>query len=209
MDIYKDDYLSRCLYFKGGTAFYLFYDLPRFSTDLDFSIANECKDDQKIFDHLKAILSKYGEIKDSHIKKNTVFFVLSYRKFDKLIKVEASKRNFPESYEIKNIFGVDIKLLSLDILCAHKLVALTERVKARDLFDAYFIFLNKFPVNEEIIRLRTGKNMKEFLAYLKSKVSKNFNKKNILHELGEVVEEKKKNWIRESLKTEVMRMAGE
>ncbi|OGJ44362.1 hypothetical protein A2272_05820 [Candidatus Peregrinibacteria bacterium RIFOXYA12_FULL_33_12] len=206
LDIYQNKFLLKNLYFKGGTAFYLFYNLQRFSTDLDFDVSNECTDKEQIFNELKNILAKYGDIKDSYIKRNTVFFVLSYEKGERLIKIEASQRNFLQGYEIKNIFGVDIKLLNLDLLCSHKLVALTERIKARDLFDAYFIFLNKFPVNEEIIKIRTNKNYKEFLKYLKNKIDKNFTRKNVLQELGEVIDENKKVWIKDHLKNEVIKM---
>lgn len=37
-EIYSDPELATCLGFKGGTALMLFYDLPRFSTDLDFDL---------------------------------------------------------------------------------------------------------------------------------------------------------------------------
>ena len=37
-DIYSDVSLGSIFGFKGGTAFYLFYNLPRFSVDLDFNL---------------------------------------------------------------------------------------------------------------------------------------------------------------------------
>lgn len=37
-DIYSDIELSNSLGFKGGTALMFFYDLPRFSVDLDFNV---------------------------------------------------------------------------------------------------------------------------------------------------------------------------
>lgn len=204
IDIYKDPFLSRYLYFKGGTAFYLFYDLPRFSTDLDFEVSKECPEQSEVLERLRKIIKKYGEVREALIKRNTIFLVLRYQLHARLLKIEASRREFLEDYEVKNIFGVDIKLLKLDILCAHKLVALTERIKARDLFDAYYILLNRFPINEKIIELRTKKSRKEFFKYLKGKVEKNFSRNNVLHELGEVIEENKKNWIRDRLKAEVI-----
>lgn len=39
-DIYSDIELANGLGFKGGTALMFFYDLPRFSVDLDFSLLN-------------------------------------------------------------------------------------------------------------------------------------------------------------------------
>jgi predicted nucleotidyltransferase component of viral defense system len=37
-DIYSDRELANLLGFKGGTALMFFYDLPRFSVDLDFNL---------------------------------------------------------------------------------------------------------------------------------------------------------------------------
>ena len=42
-DIYTDNSLGPLLGFKGGTATYLFYNLGRFSTDLDFDLLDENK----------------------------------------------------------------------------------------------------------------------------------------------------------------------
>jgi predicted nucleotidyltransferase component of viral defense system len=39
-DIYADIELGNWLGFKGGTALLFFYDLPRFSVDLDFNLIN-------------------------------------------------------------------------------------------------------------------------------------------------------------------------
>jgi len=37
-DIYSDLEIANELGFKGGTALMLFYDLPRFSADIDFNL---------------------------------------------------------------------------------------------------------------------------------------------------------------------------
>ena len=42
-DIYSDTALGPVLGFKGGTAAYFFYDLPRFSVDLDFDLLDTGK----------------------------------------------------------------------------------------------------------------------------------------------------------------------
>jgi len=43
-DIYKDPSIGSFLGFKGGTAAPLFYDLPRFSIDLDFDLLDHRKE---------------------------------------------------------------------------------------------------------------------------------------------------------------------
>jgi predicted nucleotidyltransferase component of viral defense system len=62
-DIYADLELSRYLGFKGGTALMLFYDLPRFSVDLDFNLLDLAKNDT-VYNKVRNILLKYGRIRD-------------------------------------------------------------------------------------------------------------------------------------------------
>lgn len=44
-EIYSDPKILTVLGFKGRTAAYLFYRLPRFSVDLDFDLLDEAKKD--------------------------------------------------------------------------------------------------------------------------------------------------------------------
>jgi len=75
-DIYNDVSISSLLGFKGGTCAYFFYGLPRFSVDLDFDLLIKDKENEVfIFEKIKNILKKYGDIKDSFIKSNTIFNV--------------------------------------------------------------------------------------------------------------------------------------
>lgn len=43
-DIYTDPDLNSLLGFKGGTALMFFYNLPRFSVDLDFNLLDAEKE---------------------------------------------------------------------------------------------------------------------------------------------------------------------
>ena len=58
-DIYSDIELSSCLGFKGGTALMFFYDLPRFSVDLDFNLLHKEQEDL-VYNKVRKILLKYG-----------------------------------------------------------------------------------------------------------------------------------------------------
>ena len=88
-DIYTDVTISSLLGFKGGTCAYFFYDLPRFSVDLNFDLleVNE-ENKKKVYGKIVGILSKYGKVKDKQIKRFTVFALLSYGDEDHNIKVE-------------------------------------------------------------------------------------------------------------------------
>ena len=78
--IYKDVNLIPALGFKGGTAAYLFYGLNRFSIDLDFNLLQPEKSDL-IYEKLKSFIENRGELKETRIKTNTIFFLYSYEKY--------------------------------------------------------------------------------------------------------------------------------
>jgi hypothetical protein len=61
-DIYIDASLGPILGFKGGTAANFFYDLGRFSVDLDFDLLNGDKE-PFVFEKTEKILREYGTIK--------------------------------------------------------------------------------------------------------------------------------------------------
>src|SRR3989304_2355463 len=99
-EIYTDTSIGPILGFKGGTAAYLFYDLGRFSVDLDFDLLDENKEEY-VFVTIEKILKGFGTIKEKHRKRHTIFFVLSYDSEAQNIKVEISRRSFGSRYELK------------------------------------------------------------------------------------------------------------
>ena len=121
-DIYSDHELLRLLGFKGGTMAYLFYDLPRFSIDLDFDLLDINKE-QLVFEKVKKILSKYGEVKQEDNKRYSLFFMLRYELGQHNIKVDINKRTFGSSYEVKNYLGIDILCMKIEDAVANKFVA--------------------------------------------------------------------------------------
>lgn len=201
-DIFKNNTLQSQLVFKGGTCLYIFYELPRFSTDLDFNLTNENFD----FNDLTEILKKYATIEDSSSKKNTWFLLGSYEKGFQKIKIEVSKRNYPSEYITKNYFGVLIPIMHPEHMFAHKLCAITDRKKLqnRDLFDSWFMFDKQWEPNEEIIQLRTGKSKIEYYQYLIKFITNNVNKKYMLDGLGEVLDNKRKDWVKNHLLQELL-----
>jgi Uncharacterized conserved protein len=61
-EIYTDTSLGPVLGLKGGTAAHLFYDLGRFSVDLDFDLLDETKENH-VFVTTENILKGFGTIK--------------------------------------------------------------------------------------------------------------------------------------------------
>ncbi len=203
-DIYSNIKISNLLGFKGGTATYLFYGLPRFSVDLDFNLLDN-KKESFVFEGIEKILEKYGDIKKKQNKKFTLFFLISYKEEYQNIKVEISKRQFPDSYEIKNYLGIPMLVMKKEDIFAHKLVAILERkqIANRDLFDVWFFMKKGWQFNEDIIKLRTGLESKEYLKKCLRAI-KNIKESQILHGLGEVIDRKQKNWLRANLKKELI-----
>ena len=74
-NIYSDVEISSLLGLKGGTCAYFFYNLPRFSVDLDFDlIVPNKKNKEIIFKKIENILKEFGKIKEKRIKRWTIFF---------------------------------------------------------------------------------------------------------------------------------------
>lgn len=212
-NILRDTYLTAVLGFKGGTACYFFYNLPRFSVDLDFDIIAEKEGIDLILHEvhirIKSIISNEGfQIKDEKLKLNTVFFLVSYEKGSQNIKIEISQRKYPSKYEIKDFFGLSVKTMVKSDLFAHKLAAATDRktVAPRDFYDIYFFFKESWPINEDIIKLRTGKSLKNYLSELERFIKKNLSSTNILQGIGELINEKEKIWVKNNLKKELLRI---
>ena len=101
-DIYSDAQLGPILGFKGGTAAYLFYDLSRFSVDLDFDLLDSGKE-ELVFEKIKAILERYGVVTEARKKRYSLFFILAYDNKIKNaynIKIEINRRDFGSKYEV-------------------------------------------------------------------------------------------------------------
>lgn len=211
-DLYTDVSISSLLGFKGGTAAYFFYALPRFSVDLDFDLIDPSKENQElIFTQIKKILGKYGSTKDSYIKKNTIFFLLSYGDKDHNVKIEISTRQLlfviKEKYILSEYLGIAMFVAKKEYLFATKLAALTLRtdMAMRDVYDIYFFANNNWDIDHEVVRAWTNKSTKKHLADCINVVEK-INENQTLKGLGELLDEKQKAWVKKSLKAEALFM---
>jgi len=209
-DIYADVSISSLVGFKGGTCAYFFYGLPRFSVDLDFDLLTIDKEERNlVFERAGKILEKYGTIKDSHIKRNTILFWLSYGDTDHNVKIEINTRmilpNIKEHFEVKEYLGISMLVAKKDYLFAGKMAALTLRseMAARDLYDIWYFAKNSWDVDAEIVKTLTGKTIKEYLTDCVQVIEKNKDNR-ILQGLGELLNEKEKIWAKNNLRKETI-----
>ena len=203
-DIYTDTSLGPVLGFKGGTAAHLFYDLGRFSVDLDFDLLREERE-AFVFEKIEEILLGYGTIKEKYRKQHTLLFILSYDEKAQNIKVEINRRSFGSRYEMKIYLGISMLVMVREDMFAHKLVAILERTKTanRDVYDIWYFLKNLWPINKEIVEKRTKMSFKDHLkrciAFVES-----LSDRSILSGMGELLDEKEKAWAKAHLRRDTI-----
>jgi predicted nucleotidyltransferase component of viral defense system len=203
-DIYTDAELANCLGFKGGTASMFFYELPRFSVDLDLNLLVPEKGDI-VYQKIRKIVLKYGKIHDEAQKFYGSIIVLDYGIAERKLKIEFSNRQSNDEYEVRNLLGINIKVMSLGDMFSHKLCAILDRssVTNRDIFDCWFFMSRQTPVNQTIIEQRMGKPLSDYLQDCIDAIE-NLPNKSLLDGLGELVNQEFKTFIRNKLRTEIL-----
>ena len=203
-DIYTNSSLGPLLGFKGGTAAHLFYNLDRFSVDLDFDLLNDEKE-TVVFEKVEEILNEYGAIKDKYIKRHTILFILSYEDQAPNIKVEINSRSFGSCYTVQNYLGISMLVMEREDMFAHKLVAMLERTKTahRDVYDVWYFLRNRWPLNKGIVEKRTkmdfGRYLEKCIKFVES-----LSARTILSGLGELMDEKQIVWAKNNLKNDTV-----
>ena len=203
-DIYSDTSIAPFLGFKGGTAALLFYGLDRFSVDLDFDLLDE-KREEIVFERVTNIVGRYGTIRESNRKRYGIFYVLSYEDKARHIKVEINRRQFRSRYEIKTYLGVSMLVMIPEDVFAHKLVAMHERIgkTSRDIYDVWFFLRQRFPINREIVKDRSGMSFDSFLQTCIGQLEKMSNRK-ILDGVGELLTPSQKDWVKAKLREDTI-----
>lgn len=203
-DVYSDIELSNCLGFKGGTALMFFYDLPRFSVDLDFNLLDKDQEDL-VYNKVRNILLKYGSIYDEAKKHYGPIVVLNYGYGERKLKVEISNRVFENRYEIKNLLGINVKVLVQEDLFAHKLCALLDRnsVTNRDIFDSWFFMEKRTPINKYIVEDRMKMPLTDYLQKCID-LLESMNDKGLMQGLGELMDISMKKFVQTKMRSETI-----
>jgi predicted nucleotidyltransferase component of viral defense system len=211
-EIYTDMSIATHLGFKGDTAALMFYNLNRFSVDLDFDLlytseagsVDENKE-QEIFEKILDIAKGHGEIREARSKRYNLIFILSYDSKAQNIKIEVNRREFGSRYELKTLLGISMLVMIREDMFANKLMAMYERVgkTSRDVFDVYFFAKNNWPVNRDIVEQRAGLPFSEVLKKSIELLEK-LDNRHILDGLGEFLDDSQKDWARAKLRSETI-----
>ena len=203
-DIFSDTLLSSVLAFKGGTATMFFYDLPRFSTDLDFNLLNP-EQEKEVYDRVRKIVLKYGKIHDEAIKHYGIVIVLDYGIGERKLKIEISNRLYDNHYEVRNYLGLQMRVMVKEDMFAHKLCALLDRteITSRDVFDCWFFLKERTSINKEIVESRMGMPIEDYLDKCVASIQ-DLSEKSLISGLGELTDGDMKDFVRHGLKDELI-----
>ncbi len=178
------------LIFKGGTALKYFYNLNRFSEDLDFSYSTkgDLADKKRLSGRIEAALDSFGrqyKITEKEHRANKeggeiaginygirVEGPLNHR-LNQLqnIKIDISLRSdvilkpepryFSPAYQDIATFSVNV--MDINEILAEKVAAALERTRMRDLYDLYYLLvIRKIKYDETLVEEKMRKRGEEF-----------------------------------------------
>jgi len=196
------------LAFKGGTALKLFYDLPRYSEDIDYDFLGKISP-QRIMDILKTLVAKKKwEVTNDAVKYNTILMELRFagpeRNFR--IKLEVITREKELKTTIQSLRGVPVLTLEPSFLMTQKLITFIERQAGRDIIDAWFILDSAYPLDETMLVDNFG-GLTNFFTTLLNVIQKADSKK-ILRDTGKLLSLDHSNWINTSFLSDFQRLVS-
>ncbi len=160
------------LIFKGGTCLYKFHHLPRFSEDLDFSALRKI-DVNAFVQTIITDLEKEGVYATEHTRKepfNSVLITLRIKgplltenpssfasvgidiNFKSEVILPTEQKRYVSIYP--EIGEISILCMNPEEMFAEKIRALLTRLKARDLFDIYFLIQSKVWASQDLIQTK-------------------------------------------------------
>ncbi len=171
--LYATSDFKRFLVFKGGTALYKFYNLNRFSEDLDFDAVGKRPDLDRVIKKIERNLGLLGmnAAIDREDYGNDTNFRLAVRgplfngsrESMSRVTINISRRERPESFadqfflpSYKEIPSFEVSVLDQNEIAAEKLRCILTREKARDVYDLWFLLKrglkSMFPWSTENVR---------------------------------------------------------
>ncbi len=161
---------SKSMFFTGGTAMRFFYNMPRFSEDLDFDARDlSFNDFIELSEYIKKGLIKEGfSLEISSEERGNVFSaefrfkdvmkiyeITDKRGIDLMIKIDVYKPswNLKSESDVLSLYGYNFSsvLLEKGLMFSEKIAALINRGRGRDIYDTLFMLRNKFPYNKDVL----------------------------------------------------------
>ncbi len=184
----------------------LFYALTRFSEDIEYD-SFPVVPPRELMDVIEKVsLKRKWEITDMAIKYHTILLELRFAGPDRnfRLKVEISTREKELETTVLTLRGVPVLTLNPSFMMTEKLFTFVERQAGRDLFDAWFILKNGYPLDEAIIKRAYGDRANLYKTMLN--VIEKADTKKILRDTGKLLEMDYRNWIRTSFLSDFKRL---
>ena len=182
----------RSLVFKGGTALYKFYNLNRFSEDLDFDVVGKRFDTDKMIKKITRNLELTGMQrtifeKTEHGNEINIRFAIRGPLYDgsknsmSRVSINISKRERPSSSFEKllvtgypEIPSFELSVLDVVEIAAEKIRCIMTREKPRDIYDLWFLYKKDIQidislVNKKLKIYRLTFNSKKFMEKVNEK----------------------------------------
>ncbi|MFH1868170.1 MAG: nucleotidyl transferase AbiEii/AbiGii toxin family protein [Candidatus Omnitrophota bacterium] len=193
-NIYKHRY-GEAMFFTGGTALRFFYNMPRFSEDLDFNTPGLAYEDfMKMLEWVKKGLLKEGIPVDISSEERGNLYVAELlfedlmrlykitdaRGLDLMVKIEVYKPlwDMRSEHGVLSLYGYNVSSILLEKGClfSEKLSALLNRRRGRDIYDVLFLLKKKFPFDNGVLK---ANNIEDPPAAVISKHLKNLSEKEL------------------------------
>ncbi len=214
ISILNDSFLSKNLYFKGGTCAGMLGYLDRFSVDLDFDISDKIHTGV-IREKLEILFNDVSLI----IKDQSTNVIQYYLKYDapadsrNTLKIDAVDVPYVNN-KYEKVVLPEINHYAIcqtkETLFTNKLVAIVDRyeksnaIAGRDLYDIHHYLQNGFDYNEKLIEERRGTDAVTYLNYLVDFIEEKVTETIITQDLNFLLEYKKFNSVRKTLKAETI-----
>jgi len=184
--------------FRGGTALKLFYGLPRYSEDMDYDLVPGASPPELLEDIKTLCKRRKWEITDDALKYYTLLVELRFSGPERSFrtKIEVSTREKILDTTIMSLRGIGVLTLEPSFLMTEKLVTFLDRHAGRDIFDAWFILNNAYPLNESMINTAFGDERNFYKAIL-GKIE-NADPGRITRDTGKLLSQDYRNWIKAS-----------
>jgi predicted nucleotidyltransferase component of viral defense system len=198
--------MGRSLAFKGGTALRLFWDLPRYSEDLDFAALGPIPPKRALESFIRLGRENGYEVTDSAVKRQTVLCEYRFRwegpNFH--LKAEVSLRGGKPPVEIRSLRGVPVVVMREDRLVAEKLRSFLDRDAARDAFDLWFILDKRLEYSAGELSKACGSPARFFrLAHEKLE---RLNRRRLVNEVGKLLDARLRGWLKTSFVEDLDRL---
>jgi predicted nucleotidyltransferase component of viral defense system len=213
--IAQDPVLALSLVFKGGTALRLVYLSDRYSDDLDFDSIGSAST-QDVFKRLQAIVQQEGlEVVDEKIKRATILLSVRAPGWKRRLKIEVSHLAQLDDIPtvVRNIVSpvfpssVNVLTYPLPVLLSGKMLAVLQRPDPtpRDLYDLFWLLSLRVEEDSTYMAAVSDtqwSDRRELYSALIDRIDQ-YKDHQIATELCALLPQKRRAWVRESLKERV------